>query len=91
MSRDLYLAQEGNCFYCNCPMAPKTPDQQTQRAGWTKDHFIPLRILIEKGWKIKYNFVLAHPLCNTRKADRFPNQKEVNKFKEIYRKMGILK
>lgn len=83
MSRILYLAQEGLCFYCNKPMSPKTDN--VKQGGWSKDHFISKQYLKRKNrhWKLKFNIVLAHPGCNVRKGSRFPTKSEVAKFRKI--------
>lgn len=88
MSSVLYLAQQGRCFYCDKIMAPMKSNKDVQ--GWNRDHFVPLKITKKWSIELKFNFVLAHPKCNRKKADRFPTQLEVLKFKKLYRVYGFI-
>lgn len=82
MSHELYLAQRGRCFYCEKIMAPLKTNNNSQ--GWTRDHFVPLKLTRKWRVELKFNFVLAHPKCNKNKGSRFPTQQEVLKFKKLY-------
>lgn len=89
--RELYLAQEGRCFYCDCLIdpvqdpRPRKPLTDNKLPGWTKDHVIPK---LENGENGNVNIVLACWDCNQEKGARLPTMEELRRFHWLRRKMG---
>ena len=78
MIRQLYLAQEGRCFFCEEPLGIKKI---------TKDHLLPKSRT--NVWRsLRFNLVLAHKKCNCNKGNRLPTSFEISKMKEVYKRVA---
>ena len=73
---DLFLMQHGNCFYCETPMDSRA--YKVNKKGYTIDHFIPKKLKL--GAYLKYNHVLAHSRCNSKKGHELPTDEQITKF-----------
>lgn len=71
---ELFLAQQGKCFYCNKPMDSQS--YPSNKNGFTKDHFMPK----SKGNSLNRNKVLAHFKCNQEKKNKSPTMAQLKKF-----------
>lgn len=70
--RVMYIAQDGNCFYCQRPLQPKVHKHNCTN-GWTRDHFKPK----SGGNTLLENTVLSCHKCNTLKGHQEPDQDEL--------------
>lgn len=77
---EIFLAQNGKCFYCGLAMAIT----KNSPASFTKDHVKPRC----KGNKLNGNTVLCHSLCNGLKGQREPTTEEKARFKALYSKIN---
>jgi hypothetical protein len=77
--RELYVRQNGCCFYCFNPMSP-APYSKKYLDGWTRDHFYPKMF----NNHLESNMVLACRTCNKGKDNDAPLIKEMDRFRAIY-------
>jgi 5-methylcytosine-specific restriction endonuclease McrA len=82
----LLRAQNRLCFYCNCRMYPRNFKDRYNPMRVTRDHVFPVA---STGKGLINNVVLAHRQCNEKKGSRQPTEREIEKTKELYQKMGL--
>lgn len=89
--RRLFILQKGMCYICEERMSTcragvplLSGSNFSHPMGWTRDHVLPRRAVTKGAKRLT---LLAHEKCNSKKGCRMPTKRELNKCKEIHRKI----